>query len=122
MIFGEKRFDIVYCGSVFHLLNEANCKKLARNCFSLLGTTDPSTSPSNYKKVFFGRTMGTSKEEPFTIESAGDRFMHSKASLKALFEAAGFQDVNISNLGWHGMNLPPTHSHLTLYAFIAYLP
>jgi len=101
------------------LLDEDNCKKLATNCFRLLATSDPS-SPGTFKKVLFGRTMGTTKDVPSAIDPGGKFFMHNQASLKALFEATSFQDVTVTDLGWRGFHLPVKHSHLTMYAFIAF--
>jgi len=92
-IIQKNKFDIIYCGSVYHLLDEQHCQSLSKIIYSLL-------SP---KGILFGRTGGIPSEKLKEIskekkELSGpwkSRFLYSECSLKTLFETSGFVDVEV---------------------------
>jgi SAM-dependent methyltransferase len=105
----EGGVHVAYAGSVFHLLNESDCVRLAQALFAVLESGG----------VAFGRTVGLTKEGGQAAEAlraqtiwkqetaaassstpvapSGDlRFLHTAASLRALLESVGFTDVTVS--------------------------
>jgi hypothetical protein len=94
---------VAYAGSVFHLLNESDCERLAHALFAVLESGG----------VAFGRTVGLTKEGGQAAEAlraqtawkqaaapiapSGDlRFLHTASSLRALLESVGFTDVTVN--------------------------
>lgn len=83
-------FDIIYTGSIFHLLSEELCKKLVEIVYRLLSDDG----------IFFGRMGG--KDPAGVTRNESDtflRFLHSPESFNKLLVGAGFKSVTI---GWHG--------------------
>eukprot|EP01119_Soliformovum_irregulare_P021855 TRINITY_DN7354_c0_g1_i2.p2 TRINITY_DN7354_c0_g1~~TRINITY_DN7354_c0_g1_i2.p2 ORF type:complete len:179 (+),score=35.19 TRINITY_DN7354_c0_g1_i2:323-859(+) len=79
----KEEFDVIYCGSVFHLFNEEDGIKLAQNILPCL------------KKggILYGRTVGSSKDEPFEGDMGPRsqlRWMHTPTSLDAMLVKVGF--------------------------------
>lgn len=71
--FPNESFDVIYCGSVFHLLDEPQTRTLAQNAFKLLKkTTNIAESEGGGEpkltKVFFGRTVGVTLPAPATFD------------------------------------------------------
>ena len=84
---GSSKFDVVYLGSVFHLLNLPECTLLANRVFQI-------TSNDGF---FFGRTMGYIDGENRTASWSGeDRFLLSKKGLQELLEQSGFKQVQVT--------------------------
>lgn len=79
--------DVVYLGSVLHLMNEEQCKLTIANCRKILKS----------KGILFGRTVGNDAPIQETRGSlhADLRFLHSPESLKALLIENGFQEDSI---------------------------
>ena len=78
--------DLIYCGSVYHLLQEADTHTLTRHVYSLL-------PPGG---VFFGRTVGSSHASEPNAAAAWNgvgRFLHSKATFTKMAQDVGFVDV-----------------------------
>uniref|UniRef100_A0A6B2LJ66 Uncharacterized protein n=1 Tax=Arcella intermedia TaxID=1963864 RepID=A0A6B2LJ66_9EUKA len=79
-------FNVVYCGSVFHLLQKEETETLARVAFELLEAGG----------VFFGRTGSQEAWGGFEVE-AGDveKYLHTMESFRALLEASGFEKITL---------------------------
>ena len=108
--FAGQTYDMIYCGSVFHLLDEAKCKKLARNAAKLLATS----TEGEQKKVFFGKTVGSKLDSPLW-KAEQLRYLHTKETLRALLEEVGLHDVTITS-----MSHPEIPSDTTMLTFIGY--
>jgi phospholipid N-methyltransferase len=86
--FSSQLFDVIYCGSVLHLLNYEDGIKLIQFTHDFL-TKDG---------IFFGRTVGSSMETPINRSDKKDalRYMHSSLSLKELLTKHGFKNIKIT--------------------------
>jgi len=87
-------FNVVYCGSVYHLLLRDQTERLTAAAFQL----------TSNNSVYFGRTVGSNKEGGETVSrgvsrGGGDaerpRYLHSQKGFQEMLEAAGFVDVQI---------------------------
>jgi hypothetical protein len=89
----DGHFAHVWTGLVLHVLSEAGVESLVRSVFAMLrpggtyfGTCAGSESPTVWQPEFAGRSPG---------------FLHTGASLKALLESIGYEDVVV-----HEMPMP----------------
>jgi predicted TPR repeat methyltransferase len=83
----KEGFNIVYCGSVFHLLDEEQICLLANNIYNVL------LKPGG---IFFGRTMGSASDASLRFEYGNQlKFLHSKKTMKSMLESVGFINVSI---------------------------
>jgi len=100
-------FDIIYCGSVIHLLTESQVLKLCTVALSLLKENG----------IFFGQTV-LHKEAIITRQpndrGGGLRFLHCVSSLKQLLENIGFKKIEIST---RSSDMPDgeSNSHMGLF-------
>ena len=83
---GEDGVDVVYCGSIFHLLNLEQSLVLASHVRQMLCEDG----------FFFGRLGGVSEGENITVEREGRvRFIFSKKGLKEMLEKSGLCEVKV---------------------------
>ena len=77
--------DLVYCGSVYHLLDEAPTHTLSKHIYKLL-------KPGG---VLFGRTVGSLHDTRPTLAdwNGRQRFLHSADTFKRMLLQYGFVDV-----------------------------
>jgi len=86
-------FDVVYMGSILHLLNEEQVKRSLMVASSLL---------SRRNGVLLGRTVGIENSSSAVSLPTDNnpervsRFLHSPDSLKKVLEACGFQNIEIT--------------------------
>jgi len=78
-------FNVVYCGSVFHLLDKEQTQTLAKSIFNLMESGG----------TLFGRTIGTFSQDPSEEDKGKFKYLHSENSLKELFESVGFVSVKV---------------------------
>jgi len=90
--FDDFSFDIIYCGSVFHLLTESQGQRLSLNSFKAL------------KKggVLFGRTLGSGREVPYVFNDVLTKdtqllYLHTANSMKKFLENSGFGEVTVTS-------------------------
>ena len=83
--FHEAGIDVIYCGSVYHLLDEEDSRTLSRHLYQLL-------KPGG---VLFGRTVGSLDEtKAVTADWHGrPRFLHSAGTFTAMMLQYGFVDA-----------------------------
>lgn len=79
--------DVIYAGSLLHLLTEEEIEQFIDNCFKVLSNGG----------VVIGRTSGSSHPlSPVTIMKRGKpQFLHSRATLTQAFAKYHFQDIEI---------------------------
>ena len=89
--FHSAGIDVVYCGSVYHLLEEAPTHTLSAHLYKLL-------SPGG---VLFGRTVGSLLDtRPVDANWNGrSRFLHSAHTFKTMLLQYGFVDVEFVPTG-----------------------
>ncbi len=77
--------DVVYCGSVYHLLDEAATHTLSKHLYKLL-------APGG---VLFGRTVGSLHDTAPAVADwkSKPRFLHSADTFKRMLLQYGFVDV-----------------------------
>jgi SAM-dependent methyltransferase len=87
-------FDIVYMGSVLHLLSEEDIKKAIQHSFQILAP----------QGMYLGQTVACSAPTTIARETIQKnlsgkklRFLHSPSSLKKLLEDIGFSEVKVEN-------------------------
>jgi len=82
---GFESFDVVYLGSVLHLLVEESVEKCLSNILQVLKTHGE----------LFGQTVA--RETPKEVNREGGfRYLHSPTSLKQLMERLGYENVKIA--------------------------
>jgi len=99
-------FNLIYCGSVFHLLEKEQTVNLAKAIFGLMSSGG----------IFFGRTGGSltgKPEESEHKERKQKRYLHTEESLKELLESIGFVNVKIEK------NDEPDRENPNMLAFSA---
>jgi len=90
-------FDVVYCGAVYHLLNEEQGIRLTQNVFKAL----KSKSQDGGDGVYFGITGGSKEAQPIHVPDERNgrvRYLHTPETFKKMFEDAGFKDVEVLTL------------------------
>jgi hypothetical protein len=83
------RFDVVYCGSVFHLFSLDDTRKLAHNL------ADATVQGG----LLYGRTVGVegAAREQQREQQQGDlRYLHNAETLAQLLGDAGFSEVSVT--------------------------
>jgi len=99
-------FNLVYCGSVIHLLEKEQTVNLVKAIFGLMSSGG----------IFFGRTASSSTGQPVLSEHKErkqNRYLHTGDSLKELLENIGFVSVKITK------NDEPDRENPNMLAFSA---
>jgi len=78
--------DVIYAGSIIHLLTENESAKLLSTAFALLKDGG----------ILLGQTAGASHAGKPSTLLHGPRYLHSHDSLINLFKETGFVDINVN--------------------------
>jgi hypothetical protein len=88
--------DIVYCASVYHLLNKEDSEKLS-HIVSLILNSNPDKS----NRMLIGRTMVSLNHEPIVREDSRGRnvqmrYLHTMQTFQSMLEKEHFTDIQLT--------------------------
>lgn len=118
----QSGIDVVYCGSVYHLLDLQQQKRLTHVVSLILNA-----NPSRNGGLFIGRTAGSTEQRPFlrsTSQQSQLRYMHSVTSFRDMLTSEGFVDVDVKvqPIDMKSKNDDPHDGNYAMFAFSARRP